>query len=185
MTEAKFGYYTLVNGEQEKRSKDHKVMVLVECSCGKREYKRKSHLLSGRCVSCKSCSCKRTATHSKPPVNRKGCEGLSGTHYNSIKSGAKKRGLEFSVSPEYLWGMYDGKCSLTGESISLIPAIKNTNVDWSKITASLDRIDNTKGYVEGNVWWVHKDVNRLKNNYPLDVLYKWCELLLRKRDRQS
>ena len=29
-------------------------------------------------------------------------------------------------------------------------------------TASLDRIDSKKGYIEGNVQWVHKNVNKMK-----------------------
>lgn len=31
-----------------------------------------------------------------------------------------------------------------------------------EITASIDRIDNSKGYVEGNVQWVHKEINKMK-----------------------
>ena len=37
---------------------------------------------------------------------------------------------------------------------------------WSNYqTASLDRIDPTKGYIEGNIQWVHKDVNRMKMDF--------------------
>ena len=35
-----------------------------------------------------------------------------------------------------------------------------------KGTASLDRIDSTKGYVRGNIQWVHKDINWFKRDYP-------------------
>lgn len=35
-------------------------------------------------------------------------------------------------------------------------------------TASLDRIDGARGYVEGNVWWVHKDVNVMKMDLEVD-----------------
>lgn len=184
MKEVTFGEYVLASDKVEKSS-DGKRMLHVRCSCGKEEYKRAGHLKSGRCTSCKSCASKRTAAKYPPPINRKGCVGLSGTHYNAIRSGAARRGLEFSVSPEYLWRLYTGKCSLTGVPLVLEPSIKNTNVNWDIITASLDRMDNSLGYVEGNVWWVHKSVNRLKNNYSLEELYKWCELLLCERDRQS
>ena len=34
--------------------------------------------------------------------------------------------------------------------------------DKAKATASLDRIDQNKGYEIGNVQWVHKDVNLMK-----------------------
>jgi hypothetical protein len=65
-------------------------------------------------------------------------------------------------------------------AIELVAVIKNQNVDWDVVTASLDRIDNTKGYEEGNVWWVHKEANRLKNNYTLNDLLYWCRLILDK-----
>lgn len=46
-------------------------------------------------------------------------------------------------------------------------------------TASLDRIQNDKGYIEGNVQWVHKDINRMKNifeqNYFIDICKKIIE----------
>lgn len=35
---------------------------------------------------------------------------------------------------------------------------------------SLDRIDNTKGYVKGNVWVISYKANRLKNNATLEEL---------------
>lgn len=62
----------------------------------------------------------------------------------------------------------------------LVNKIKNQNVNWDVITASLDRKDNKLGYEEGNVWWVHKMVNRLKNNYSLEELLYWSKLLLDK-----
>ena len=36
------------------------------------------------------------------------------------------------------------------------------------MTASLDRIDSSKGYIKGNVQWVHKEFNKMK----LDLLDK-------------
>ena len=33
-------------------------------------------------------------------------------------------------------------------------------------TASLDRIDSSKGYTEDNIQWVHKDVNQMKMDLP-------------------
>jgi hypothetical protein len=46
-------------------------------------------------------------------------------------------------------------------------------------TASLDRIDSTKGYLVGNVQWVHKDINNIKQDYTVDELMKYCELIVK------
>lgn len=159
---------------------NNRLMFKVQCDCGKIDIKRKDWVISGRTTSCKSCASKRTAAKHPPPINRKGCSGLSGTHYLAIKFGASRRNIPFEVSPEFLWNLFEkqkGKCALTGVDIILINKIKNNNVDWNVVTASLDRKDSNKGYTEDNVQWVHKEINRLKNNYSLEELLYWSKLL--------
>ena len=158
-------------------------MYLMQCDCGKEEYKRPDHVQSGRTTMCKKCSAKKTALHYPPPVNKTGYEGLSGTHFSHIKSTALRRKLEFKVTEKELWDLYEAqnkKCALTDVDIVLTPRIYKNNPDWSVITASLDRKDNNLGYTIDNVWWVHKEINRLKNNYSLVELLKWSRLLLNK-----
>jgi len=41
-------------------------------------------------------------------------------------------------------------------------------------TASLDRIDSSKGYIEGNVQWVHKMVNMSKQQYTQEEFINMC-----------
>lgn len=162
---------------------NNRLMWKVQCDCGKVEIKRKDWVASGRTTSCKSCASKRTAKSYPPPINRKGCSGLSGTHFLSIKNSALRRNLPFDLTPEFLWKLFEdqkGLCALTNVPIILINKIRHQNVDWSVITASLDRIDNNKGYTVDNVWWVHKEVNRLKNKYSLEELLYWSKLLLDK-----
>lgn len=156
-------------------------MFKTQCDCGKIEIKRKDWVISGRTTSCKSCASKRTALKYPPPVNFKGLGGLSKTHFSSIKHGAVKRNIPFDLTLEYLWELYEnqhGCCALTGLPLVLVPEIKNSNVNWDIITASVDRIDSSLGYTIGNVWWVHKEVNRLKNNYSLQELIYWCSLIV-------
>jgi len=53
--------------------------------------------------------------------------------------------------------------------------------DWDhENTASLDRIDSSKGYVKDNVQWVHKDINRMKWNFPQDKFVKLCSFVANK-----
>ena len=49
----------------------------------------------------------------------------------------------------------------------------------SNITASLDRIDSSKGYIEGNVQWVHKRVNLMKGNMSTENFIEWCNLVVK------
>lgn len=52
-------------------------------------------------------------------------------------------------------------------------------------TASLDRIDSSKGYTEDNVWWINKHVNIMKNVYELDYFLDICSLITKKNERDS
>lgn len=45
-------------------------------------------------------------------------------------------------------------------------------------TASLDRIDSSKGYIKGNIQWVHKDINKMKNNYNQAYFINLCALVV-------
>jgi hypothetical protein len=40
-----------------------------------------------------------------------------------------------------------------------------------------DRIDSSKGYVVGNIQWVHKHINKMKNKYPQDHFIEMCRLV--------
>lgn len=164
----KYGFYEVVDLDI-KLASDKKRMFKVVCSCGKVEFKRATHLESGRCVSCKSCASKRTAKKCPPPVNYKGLGELSGVRFSAIKHCAIRRGMPFNLTIEYLLELFNsqgGLCALTGEPLSL------------RSTASVDRIDNTKGYEIGNVWWTTKIANRLKNNYSMEELLHLCRKIL-------
>jgi hypothetical protein len=166
---------------EEVKENNHK-MYKVQCDCGKIELRRPTHVNSGRTKSCKSCSAKLTVSKYPMPVNKTGCGGLSGTHYYSIKNSAKIRGITFDVTPEFLWELYQdqlGMCAISGIRIVLKDSIKNNTVNWDVVTASLDRIDSSKGYQPGNVWWVHKRVNRLKNDFSMDELLYWSQAIVK------
>lgn len=44
--------------------------------------------------------------------------------------------------------------------------------------ASLDRIDSDKGYIEGNVQWLHKWVNLMKSDFTQDEFLNYCRLII-------
>lgn len=93
--------------------------------------------------------------------NRRACNDIHMNYWSSLKTGAKRRNLEFSISIEYGWRLFlnqNKKCAIS--DIDLI--FRNNNSDKKSQTASLDRIDSSKGYVEGNVQWVHKKINTIK-----------------------
>ena len=62
------------------------------------------------------------------------------------------------------------KCALTGIELNL--PTKHTE-KWHT-NASLDRINNSKGYIEGNLQWVDKMVNIAKQTYTQEEFIEMC-----------
>jgi len=49
-----------------------------------------------------------------------------------------------------------------------------------KHTASIDRINNSRGYLKGNIQLVHKDINFMKGKMSQDDFIKMCKLVANK-----
>lgn len=108
--------------------------------------------------------------------NWKGHGKLSGRYWNSIKYHAKYRNQEFAISIKYAWEVFEkqnGKCALSGLTLKFW----ETNERTTNQTASLDRIDSTKGYVEGNVQWIHKSFQSMKSNKTQSEFIQLCKLV--------
>lgn len=115
----------------------------------------------------------------QPGKNRKGFKEISGTYWYNIQFGARRRGLPFDITIEYAWKQFikqRRRCALSGVEIVFSELWDGPNLTLSQ-TASLDRRDHKKGYVSGNIQWVHKEVNRLKMAYSETDLIKWCKLI--------
>ncbi len=126
----------------------------------------------------KSCGCFRASV----PRNKwwKGFGELSGRYWGQIKRGAFKRKLDFLIDIEYAWNLFlqqERECAMTE-----IP-IYFAETGRKKGTASLDRIDSSKGYIKGNVWWVHKDVNLAKSFFELKHFVSLCECVAKCRNK--
>lgn len=80
----------------------------------------------------------------------------------AAKARAKLYNREFSIEESDI--VIPERCPVFG--ISLKKAIKF----HSDCSPSLDRIDNTKGYIKGNIVVVSWLANRLKNSMPLSML---------------
>jgi hypothetical protein len=144
--------------------------VEVKCECGYKCCRRITDLIRGRTKMCQKCSKK-----SKFRTSYRGVGELSGAHVTAIRGRLvrKSKTLIFDITKEYLWELYlkqDKKCALSGVEI-----IMNPNRKLS--TASLDRIESDKDYVENNVQWVHKIVNKMKMELSDQEFIKWCKLI--------
>lgn len=147
-----------------------KSVYKCKCDCGKETICKGHHL---RQLKMLSCGCSKYKHMSNNP-RWKGFGKISSSLFSSYKSDAKRRGIEFNITIEYIWNVYllqKGKCAISGLDINF----PETNKDVC--TASLDRIDSNKGYTIDNVQWLHKVVNEMKWDYQQEDFIKWCHII--------
>lgn len=153
-----------------RKAGDHKRAVfLCRCECGNEKTAILPHLKNENVT---SCGCKK-----KGRFNRawSGYEGLGSTVWSQFKNGAIKRNIPFEVSIEYGWDLFrkqEGRCALTGVELKIMTERRYK-------TASLDRIESSKGYIEGNVQWTHKDVNVMKRSLNNSEFIDFCHKVAR------
>lgn len=133
------------------------------CSgCGIEQlYTRKDHAKQSTLSDwqCKKCAQGARKFSQNQPV------GLFRRSYNKFQKSANSRQIEWSLTFEEFESIFNGFCSLTGWPI---------DIGFADSTASLDRIDSSKGYEPENVRWVHKMVNMCKNKYSDELFIKMC-----------
>lgn len=90
--------------------------------------------------------------------------------YHRLKNSAHKREVEFNLPLTSLKNMLKAsKCHYTGKKIKIYHHL--TSGDTIPLDAlTIDRIDNKKGYVKGNVVACSEWANRLKNFFETDAV---------------
>lgn len=163
----KLGQWTLLERTVRESPPGHlKGFWLCRCSCGRECYVQAGLLRAGKTSHCKPCTNRWVKEAAVIPTK---C-------WKSIQIGAAARNHEFSVTREEVEQLLlrqEHRCAITG-----LPIWFASN--WQEhrkpdgTTASLDRIDSTRGYVTGNIQWVHKDVNKMKHAYPESRFIEIC-----------
>jgi hypothetical protein len=103
---------------------------------------------------------------------------MTANYWAKIISGARRRGYEVSITREEADALFTGRCALTGWPISLRDdgaGVGPGSGRQGAITASLDRIDSSKGYMPGNIQWVHKYINISKMAHSQEDFVRMCQ----------
>lgn len=180
ITGKQFGRLTVISRAEKSK---HTLWVVV-CDCGT---KKSVCGLSLRKGATKSCGCLRkdmgawnkgivgSASHS---FHGHGEVPLS--WFNETKTKAISRGKSWSLTIDFLNDLYvrqEKKCAISKQEIVMPSyAIQYSNV------ASLDRIDSKQGYEVGNVQWVDRRVNFMKQQQSQEDFIAMCKVVARAND---
>ena len=169
MIKKRFGKLIVI-AEHSKTRNGH-IRYTCNCECGNVANVLGTHLRQGNTLSC-GCSRPIGKSHSLWT----GVGEMSGDFwYNHIErsaNGSKRKSIPLTITKKYVWDLFlkqDRKCALSG--VELYFPSKN----GASYTASLDRIDSSKGYIENNVQWVHKDINMMKRIYTQKYFIEMCK----------
>ena len=168
----KYKSWTVIGGP--KLSDYGSQLYEVQCDCGTVKWVQANELTNpNRNFKCAKCAAKERGA---AQAERNGKVGeLTLTRFTKLQRSAEKRNIEFLVSLEYLSNLYESQnhiCAITGRHINSIDE------------ASLDRIDSSKGYIEGNVQWTTYQANVSKHIMTMEELYQFCKDVLNHANQQ-
>jgi hypothetical protein len=96
-------------------------------------------------------------------------------HFSAARKSATKRNIGFYITEETivkLWKKQKGKCALSGIEMTLT---HGTSAAMNPTKISVDRIDNSQGYVDGNVQLILWQANAAKSVWSNQQLIELCK----------
>lgn len=165
----KFGYWKVINNFVSHGKNNHASVICIctKCNITVKQI-RCNNLVNKKSIKCKTCS-----NGDKELGNYK---GILVSVFNKMKLQAKTRNISFGLTVKYIGDLFEkqkGLCALSGLSLTLKTKISDTTA-----TASLDRIDSSKGYLKTNVQWIHKDINKIKQNLDEEYFISLCSKIV-------
>lgn len=103
--------------------------------------------------------------------------------FYGAKHRAAKKNIPFNLTIQYLenlWKKQNGICTISG--IEMSHTILEGKLDTN---ASIDKIDPSLGYVQGNVQFVCNRINMMKSDAPVDGLIYFCKLIIDHNEKRS
>lgn len=175
LTDQTFGKWKVIKRDSNRRNtpNDQNVYWWCRCACGTEKSVNGMTMKSGRSTQCRRCW-EKGHKHN-----------LNARVWGRILRNAKLRGIVMDLGDvkeaktflyELLHTKQANRCALSGFSIHIADTIKG-DMNRGETTASLDRIDSSKGYTRDNIQWVHKNVNKMKVDLEQSVFIELCRAI--------
>lgn len=135
-----------------------------DCDCGGKHTVKADIFNIGDCIACPNCSQSGKYIQTRRIVK-------PSRYFQNIKSGSKRRkhikDLPFDITLDFILSLLKSQgncCTLSGLPIEIEDG-----------TASLDRIDSSRGYTTDNVQWVHRTINFMKQEMSQEDFILFCQ----------
>ncbi len=155
LTGLKFGRLTVL---EEAPAQGKFMMWLCRCDCGKTVVVRANNL---RTNNTRGCGCERPAPNKLPP-GQSAANSLFSSRY---KCGARNRKIGWGLTKEQFMGMVTQNCHYCG----LPPSARIVNGSSVFVFTGIDRVDSSKGYIDGNCVPCCKACNFAKNEMSVEA----------------
>lgn len=155
----KIGTFTAISWYTRISGKTPDIMYNLQCDCGNFYECRNDFFKDGKLPNCLNCSKYNSHKYTYRKTN-------PNSYYSKLKSNSKKRNIEFLISFNELFEQLKSqnyRCSLSGLTISLDDG-----------SASVDRINCKIGYITGNIQWVHRTINYMKDELYQEDFINLC-----------
>lgn len=149
-----------------------------QCQCGNMTFRDYTSLMQSGTKQCWDCRNRMLSI-----TKWKGYGEISMDKWISIKRSASVRNLEFEITMEQAWDLFESqnrKCALSGLPLEFY----SKKQDRAKTSASLDRIDSTRGYTIDNVQWVHKHINSMKMDLDEAQFIQLCSMVVHHNEKR-
>jgi len=137
-----------------------------QCDCGNKTNVRTSHLTSGSISSCGCLRSDRALPYGESSFN---------SLYSIYQTGARKRNLDFKLNKERFRFLTKQNCYYCNSEPYLVIRRSRTNGTYTYM--GIDRVDNHKGYIDGNVVPCCISCQRAKNSVSIPIMIRALEFL--------
>lgn len=189
-TGQRFGRWTVLHYVSTKPVSDEnhtEAQWWCRCDCGVEKVVRGGNLQSGGSLSCGCLSRERAVVVAKLnfaerialntlPVGRASALSI----YRAYIKGAKIRNLSFELSLDSFLKLTSSECAYCGAKPCRVSIRKRTNGPW--IYNGIDRVDNTLGYIPGNMVPCCYRCNSAKQNHTLANFFDWIHRIYSRKE---
>jgi len=157
-----FGLWTVVESDSNRKGRFYWHCI---CKCGVHQRLSSGDLNDGSSFGCRRCM----GLRSRSP----NCGGAKTRILHNYKNNAIKRGHEWNLDSVYAFALMKENCHYCGDEPRNVGKPNSESSADCFIYNGLDRVDNSKGYVVGNVVPCCRSCNRAKDTKTYSEFTSW------------